>query len=115
MNRVTLKDYLDDPKFARKVQVLEDEAPEFVLGIYSAIKAAIRQNCSIIEVLDEEIRWKKQIGIPSSGRLPFPIDELLIPSTMRHYFDLVMSRDTMISSNLQLIHRTNDRDIYWIL
>jgi len=114
MNDV-LKEYLNDPNFSRKIQISKDEVPELILGIYIAIKATLRENCSIIEVTDEELISKKYVNGPPIGSLPFPTMELIIPSTMRHYFDTILSRDEVINSNLELIHETDDSVVYRIL
>jgi hypothetical protein len=114
MNDV-LREYLDDPYLARKVHVAEDEAPEPMIAIYVALDRAIRKGGTIIEVTDEELRIRKQINGSITHRLEFPTGELDTPSTMRRYFDSVLSRDEVINSNLELIQETEEMAVYRIL
>jgi hypothetical protein len=110
-----LKRYLDDPFLIRKVQVSKDEDIELILAIYMGIKATLKDGCSIIEVRDNELILKRRMDGPPIRRLPFPMGRLLVPSTMRQYFNSILSRDVILRSSLELIHETDDSIVYRIL
>lgn len=101
----SLKTYLEDPDFIRKIPFSESEITEPLLTVYIAIKAAINQDCSIIEVSNSDVQWKQQEESHHIGKIS-------LPRIMKHYFELVISNDLMIESHIQVISDTNDRIIY---
>jgi hypothetical protein len=108
MNTNLLKGYLEDPDFIRKLPFSEDEVTEPLLSVYISIRAAIRQNCPIIEASNIGIRWKQQNNASYIGKISIPIN-------MKQYFDLVRNRDVIINSSIQLIQETDDIGVYQIL
>ena len=110
-----LIEYLDVPDWNKNVQISEGEAPEVMLSLYIFFRRLINNDCLIIEVTDKELRCKKHINGLVIDKMEFPIVQLDVPSTMRKYFDLVLSRDSVINSNLELVYESNDKVVYRIL
>lgn len=84
-----------------------EEMSEPLLTAYNIVKWAVRDQCTVIEVSPQRVVWKKA-GMETIGEFPTPIN-------FKPCFQLIVDRDPMLRTHLQLVEETDTSAKYRIV
>jgi hypothetical protein len=84
------------------------ELTEPLLESYMLLRRVLRDHCAVIELSDDQVTWKRQVGGESVGRFSTPV------VSTRPFFKLVVKRDPQVRRHVHLDAEDEDVTRYCI-
>jgi hypothetical protein len=93
-----LYDYLKHLR-AEMLPFSTEEINEILLTVYNIVEWAIRDQCSVIEISPRRVSWSKQNDGETVGEFSTPV-------SFKPHFQLIVGRDLMLQTHLQMMEET---------
>jgi hypothetical protein len=77
-----------------------EELNEPLITVYNIFSWALRDECNIIEVLSQQVIWRRESNQETVGEFPTPVD-------FGPFFQQVIDRDQTVREYSRLVEKTN--------